>query len=1011
MPGLSENIPFVGRKYELGVVRECLEEMLQGYAQIIWIAGEAGIGKSRLVEQVSSQAAKRDVLCAFGHCFQRRTAAPYEPFLAPLSKCLASLSEHDDAATRQVADLLSSLTADYSPSVGVAALEMSQIRLFTAVRDVVTRACIQQPLLLVFEDLHDADPPTLDLLDYLAERWPEFGRGLLVCTYRPEETAPGHPLYAIMTRLQGRSHTHRLELGGLLAAEVADLVELVAGPATRVHAPTILERTDGNPFFVSELAHYLITAAPDAPIALVPLPSKLLNWILLRIGRLSAACRHLLAHAAICGDEFAYWPLPAFSQIPPGQALDALEEALAAEVIRQLPDQAEESRYRFRHALFREALYFGMSAPRRQEGHLRLARLLRERAAGLSVDTVQHYLLAGKLASASERLDALLAGIGHAQSAMAFVEVEKLAVEALSLADDDRLRSELWAALGLARRCHSDWQGAVQALHNARDAVPAADHRARAAIDAELAVIFAWWGRYQQASQAIDQGLKGFEPVDKSTDRIRLTATAALVTAVGGQRSVSQRLLDQLSALTGDSLDRAHLAWCALAREVYAVCFWDRAAVACSEEGIAAADQGGDWWTVCLSRFLALPVFMPAARLLQARRLAEELAILAQRQGDQTWRAWANHVLAYLALLQGRPSEANALVYEAIQHSRQAGATTLTAYFSVTCAETAGLLGDHAAARAFLEEGDAAYRAGALSSAPALAYDPRAWLALWLAREGQRTEAIRLANEIPYVLTPGRKPTLARVFNTLTLVEALGVAVESVLLPQLYGLALEAVRDREVLLNIPVRLVAGQLGVGAAGLGRWSEAEEHFHTAVSQAQSLHAPFALGEARYWHGRCLLRRNEPGDETRAREMLQQAADLFAELGVTHYAQSALDRLSHGGQLAAPASRSAGQRQPTICYEPDSGRLFVDGREIEQPLSPQERSLLEYLWLHTGKLCTNMALREHLWGGVADETDLPALVMRLRRKVEPEPSQPIFIVNVPRAGYRLDHAVCPE
>ncbi|MDA0159270.1 AAA family ATPase [Solirubrobacter ginsenosidimutans] len=359
--------PFVGRTAELAVLLAALDGAVAGRGRVCLVAGEPGIGKSRLTEELSGHAAARGISVLVGRCWEAGGAPAFWPWVQALRAYVAgadtdTLRAQLGAAAPDLAQLLPELRQRFPgmPEPNGLGSDGARFRLFEAVSELLRSVSVEQPLVLVIDDLHAADSASLLLLRFLA-RSLGTSRVLIVCAYRDVDPVPGSSLVETLADVSREPLTVRMALGPLSEADVAEYVTLTAaafsGLAADLHA-----ETDGNPLFLGETVRLL--AAEGAPIAV---PQTVRDVVQRRIAHLSPACGAILAHASVLGREFAVAPLVQLSELPEDAVLDALDEAMAARVIGEVPDG--DGRLRFSHMVIRDTLYGELTGPRRTRLH------------------------------------------------------------------------------------------------------------------------------------------------------------------------------------------------------------------------------------------------------------------------------------------------------------------------------------------------------------------------------------------------------------------------------------------------------------------------------------------------------------------------------------------------------------------------------------------------------------------------------------------------------------------
>lgn len=367
---------FVGREEELRELLQALDEAEAGRGRLALVSGDPGIGKSRLVLELARRAEARGALALWGRAGEGEGRVAYGLWMSLLQEATKG-REHEVAAWlgAAVADLAAVapwLRRDPAPAAP-ADPELARLRLFAALLRLLSQLAERAPLLLVVEDLHEADPASLRLLEQLAHRVARE-RIAVVCTVRAVGAPPGGPLEAHLAELQrAPGAVLRLELGGLPARAVAQLVERVGGSEpTRPELRALVRRTGGNPLFVREwlrLGGGLASAAGEG----ARLPETVRQLIGRRLAELPAACRALLELAAVAGPRF---PVRLLAHASGRPLADALQDLQPAEAARILVSDGAPGRLRFTHDLYREALLGELTTLARVEAHARVGRAL-----------------------------------------------------------------------------------------------------------------------------------------------------------------------------------------------------------------------------------------------------------------------------------------------------------------------------------------------------------------------------------------------------------------------------------------------------------------------------------------------------------------------------------------------------------------------------------------------------------------------------------------------------------
>jgi DNA-binding CsgD family transcriptional regulator len=415
---------FVGRARETAAFRGAFDRMLEGRRQILTLAGEPGIGKTRLAEEFGVYAGLRGAQVLTGHCYEEAGAPPYWPWVQILRDFVGALSPSE---LRRVAGAGASQLLPLVPELGdvLGAGEPGEdappepgharFKTFDAIGGCLRRASEQVPLVLIIDNAHWADKASLALLEFLSQELVR-ARLLIVCTYRDTEIARQNPLLPTLAILGGGDSTVRVKLCGLDRAAIAQLAERVLGSALPASVIEEVDRqTDGNPLFVIELLKVLIEESRDAgiePIA-VRIPDGVRETIGRRLSRLPDGVNDLLRVASVVGRSFGAGELTRVGSADIETALEALHLSEGAGFVEAVDSVSQE--YRFTHALIRETLYDEIPTPKR----LRLHGLVGEALASTGSEHEQsrlsriahHFYESAALGNASRAADyAALAG-------------------------------------------------------------------------------------------------------------------------------------------------------------------------------------------------------------------------------------------------------------------------------------------------------------------------------------------------------------------------------------------------------------------------------------------------------------------------------------------------------------------------------------------------------------------------------------------------------------------------
>ncbi|MER7280241.1 BTAD domain-containing putative transcriptional regulator [Dactylosporangium sp. NPDC000244] len=445
----------VGREAEQRRIAARIQQARQGNGGVLLVVGEAGLGKTSLAER-AVELAGADVTTAWSRCVE----ASATPAFWPWQQVLRALP-----GTAGVQDMLAGKATTHERDPATALFHLHE-----AVGEALHRA--PGPLLIVIDDLHVADPSSLQLLAHLAPALP--GRPILVlATLRPETTDAGPALRETLALLANERGAERLRLAALTEGDVAEFVER---PGAVAHA--LLERTGGNPFYLQELLRLLESEYPDGwgdaqAVAASGVPESVRDVITRRLSRLPEPTRELLETAAVIGRDVDLLLLAAATDRPDEVVMAGLEPAVGAGVLLELPDGWD---YRFSHALVRDAVYGGLSRLERARLHRRVGEALeafdRPDDPDLLGLLVHHFTMAARLGVADRAVRYATRAAELAMAQLAYDEAARYLESALGALDPTRpgaarARCRLLVQLGTARRAAGDVDGTRAVLDEA----------------------------------------------------------------------------------------------------------------------------------------------------------------------------------------------------------------------------------------------------------------------------------------------------------------------------------------------------------------------------------------------------------------------------------------------------------------------------------------------------------------------------------------------------------------
>ncbi|WP_105968827.1 BTAD domain-containing putative transcriptional regulator [Streptomyces geranii] len=492
----------VGRTAELALAERSVDDAAAGTPGVLELAGEPGIGKTRLLGEVGELARRRGLTVLTGRCAEW-DQAPYGVFVDALDDHLGALDESSGLPLGLLGAVFPALSAWCAEGPKPVTAERHWFH--RSVRALLETLGGPGGLLLGLDDLHWADAATVELVDHLV-RHPPRTPLLLVLAHRPRQAPPR--LLAALSRSGDEGRSARIEIQPLSRAECAELCGAATGDERfeRLDFDRLYEESAGNPFYLEALARGTGTAAPLAPAEPAPapdgLPESVRAVLQQELDGLSATARATAGAAAVLGDTFDVDMAAAVARLPDSRALAALDELTDRDLVRRLEVTR---RFRFRHPLVRAAVYQGLGAGWRIEAHGRAADSLAARGASV-IARASHVQRSAR--EGDTEAVCLLAQAALQILTLAPVTSASWTGEALRLLGGDHpARPELLLqqadALGLAGRL----QDGRDLLRDAAVLLPADAHGLRMRTTASLARAEWLLGRYRQARDLLEREL------------------------------------------------------------------------------------------------------------------------------------------------------------------------------------------------------------------------------------------------------------------------------------------------------------------------------------------------------------------------------------------------------------------------------------------------------------------------------------------------------------------------
>ena len=529
---------FVGRERELAELLEALEAALAGYGRLFLLRGEPGIGKSRLADEVIAQARSRGADVLVGRSWEAGGAPAYWPWVQALRAYIEratteALRSDLGAHGAHLAKLLPELRELVPELTEPPALESesARFRLFEAALLLLRRAAARRPVILVLDDLHAADEPSLLLLQFVARELSD-SRILVIGAYRDVDPTPAEPLTTALVELGREPTTRTITLTGLDESDVGRFIELTTHdvPAVVELAVAVHAETEGNPLFVGEIVRLLASEGRLGDVEAVAIPQSVRDVIGRRLRHLSEEANRVLVLASVLGREFDLDALSSVAAVSDDDVLDTIDEAMAARVLADLPGSP--GRLRFAHVLIRDTLYEGLTTARRVRLHRAAVEALEAlygEESGSHLAELSHHAIAGSdfergLRYARRAGDRALGLLAYEEAARLY----QVSLDALELSDpdDERAKCELLLSLAEAEARAGDAPLAKQVFLEAatiarRLALPR--ELARAAAGYGGRILWARAGADRLLVPLLEEGLAGLDE-----DDIELRARSSL---------------------------------------------------------------------------------------------------------------------------------------------------------------------------------------------------------------------------------------------------------------------------------------------------------------------------------------------------------------------------------------------------------------------------------------------------------------------------------------------------
>jgi tetratricopeptide (TPR) repeat protein len=767
----------------------------------------------------------------------------------------------------------------------------ARFRLFRAAAEFLRRASRDRPIVIMLDDVHAADTPSLLLLQFLAR---ELGtmHVLVIAAMRDVDPVPGEPLTAMLADVTRESVTQRISLVGLSDAAVAQYVDMVASDiATAELAAALFAQTEGNPLFVSETVRLLALEGPGALSGgRAVIPQSVRDVIARRLSHLSQECNRLLLLASVLGREFSLDMLARLDEVSEERLFDTLDEALATHILVEVPGVP--GRLRFAHVLIRDALYEGMTSTRRVRLHRLAAAALEARYGDeprVHLAELAHHSIAGSdfdkaVGYAWRAGDEALRLLAYEESARLY----QVALDGLDLAaaGDERSRCELLLSLGEAHARAGNTPEAKTVFTHASDIARRLGllrELARAAVGYGGRIAWVRAGADDRLVPLLRDGLDAIAEEDVEL-RVRLLARLAGALRDEPSRDRRDRLSREAVELARRSGSQAALAY-ALEGRQEAILAPDTLSecLALGDELCDVATRIGDRERLVHGH---LHRFVVQVLLADMRPAQMDLAVIDQianelRQPVHLWLSCAAH--AMLALGMGKLRVAEELVQKALALGERPNAEMAIAVYGAQWHTLCDF-------RGALEDAEPTVRDLAVSYPTRPVF--QCLLAHLHAQLGRAPEARRVFDDLAGAEFSALPFDQEWLYGMSLLAETSALLGDTTAAAILYRLLLPwadlNVADHPEVVR---GAVSRYLGILAATLEQFTAAETHFDRAIAMNTSTGARPWLAHTQHDQARMLLLRNKAGDREHAKQLLDAACSTFDELGMRTWAHRTL------------------------------------------------------------------------------------------------------------------------
>jgi predicted ATPase/DNA-binding XRE family transcriptional regulator len=888
--GFAGSLPagaLVGREAELARVEQAVDAVAQGDGRLVLLAGEPGVGKTRLMQEVTVAVRERGFVVAAGRCYEPEQTVPYYPFLDTLAMLYAAAPEPMQREAAQRWLYLGVLLPDHLPVPprDTGSGQDEQQRVCRSVTGFLELLVGTQPLAILLDDLHWADAASLTLLLHLARHTRTLPL-LLLGTYRTVEVGRSHPLEGALRDLQREGLMQRVEVHRLDQEGTAALVAAALGAEaiSREFASLMYGRTEGNPYFVQQVLQVLVERGDlfrtdglwdRRAIDQIEVPESVRSVVGQRLSRLVAATQEVLLDASVLGQSFAFPDLLAIAGGTERALEDALDEAGQAGVIHDLGHD----RYSFDHALTQQSIYAELSSRRKRRLHLAigeaLARVPERQRAGRVAEIAWHFL------QGDDAEQALLWSLraGDAAAALfAYSDAEAQYRTAAALAQDlgDEQRAlDAWDRLGDVLYRAARYDEAIDILERVVALVDRSQDQERyLGLVARIGYAHSFGGSAAQGLtrlEAVAQQLEaaGIEEPPSSQVADLYTALASLCFTGGRWQQLESAAEMAVQKAEASGNERALcfaevLRGCALNLATRFISA-NRAFARATE----VAEPLGDPWLLAFALWHYAGSFYRLGDLERGEAFTRRAIATAEQAAMTDLATMIHGMLVSILLNQGRWSEARMTATRSLEESRPLGVRFIGSYPLQSLGFTLLLQGEREAGLEYLHE----------SLAMATQFEDlqgilgaHVCLARQELREGRAADALARLDPV-MAHGQGTSPLDCLLIYAWALVEA---GSEERAAEVLAGRREEAIAGGARLDLATLLLVSAKLAVRQ---GHWDRAAADLDAGLALTREMGLQYVEALLLYDYGQLDQKRGEPEG---ARTHLQAALAIFQRLG---------------------------------------------------------------------------------------------------------------------------------